>query len=128
MRVLMFWILGALLLGGAFVYFRERAEPLTAPPQAAPPVPTESVVELVVQKRRLVSGPAVIQVKDGTPIVLKITTDADDEFHLHGYDRELRLRAGQTAVLKFVADRSGRFEYELHHAHRTLGVLEVTPR
>ena len=35
--------------------------------------------------------------------------------------------AGQPATLELLADRSGRFEYELHGKHAVIGVLEVFP-
>lgn len=98
---------------------------------AAPPAPTGPVpqtFELVVKDKKLVSGPQVISVAQDTPVTLRITVDHHDELHLHGYDLTLKLPTAQAAELSFVADRSGRFEYELHHSHVDLGVLEVQPR
>ena len=37
------------------------------------------------------------------------------------------LQAGEPATLGFVADKTGRFELELHQAHQTLAALEVHP-
>jgi hypothetical protein len=108
--------------------------PVAATPSAsaAPtqPVPADNatLVELKVQQGRLVSGPEVVKMTEGDKLTLRITSDTDDEMHLHGYNLHLDLTAGQTGELALTANRSGRFEYELHHAHRTLGALEVYPR
>ena len=105
--------------------------PTAAPAVSAPPVPAAPPVqsfELEVRDGRLLRGPAVLTVAQGSEVVLKITSDRKDELHLHGYDLTLALAVGTPAELRFTADRSGRFEYELHHAHLDLGALEVYPR
>ena len=103
------------------------ADPVAAVP-AAPAAPAPQTFELVVKDKKLVSGPQVISVTQGTPVTLRITVDHHDELHLHGYDLTLKLPTAQAAELSFVADQSGRFEYELHHSHVDLGALEVQPR
>lgn len=100
--------------------------PVAEPPAATGPAP--QVFELVVKDKKLVSGPQVLSVPQDTPVTLRITVDHHDELHLHGYDLTLKLPTAQATALSFVADRSGRFEYELHHSHVDLGVLEVQPR
>lgn len=96
------------------------------PPQPTGPAP--QTIELVVKDKKLVTGPQVISVAQDTSVTLRITVDRHDELHLHGYDLTLKLPTAEAAELRFVADRSGRFEYELHHSHVDLGVLEVQPR
>ena len=100
------------------------------PATTAQPAPADNgkVVELKVQHGRLVSGPELIKLTEGDKITLRVTSDTDDEMHLHGYNLHLNLTAGQTGQLSLTANRSGRFEYELHHAHAALGVIEVYPR
>jgi hypothetical protein len=90
--------------------------------------PGDGVFELVVRNGRLVSGPALIQVHEGQRVILRITSDATDELHLHGYDLHARIRPQETASLEFSANRTGRFGLELHKAHTELGALEVYPR
>lgn len=122
------------LLAGLFLWLRpEPAAPLAAPagkaasalPAAAP---AAQVFDLKIKDGKLLSGPERIEVQQGDTLTLRITSDHADELHLHGYDLTLPLPAGQAAELHLVADRSGRFEYELHHAHQGLGALEVLPR
>lgn len=110
-----------------------RAAPAAAPAAsgvaAATPAPLPvQVFELTVAGGRLVSGPALMQVHEGDPVVIRVRSDGNDELHLHGYDLERKLKAGETASLQFDARRSGHFGLELHQAHVELGALEVYPR
>jgi FtsP/CotA-like multicopper oxidase with cupredoxin domain len=95
---------------------------------ASLPAEGDTSVEIKVHHGRLVAGPAVIKLKQGDRVTLRVTSDSNDELHVHGYDLHLNLIAGQQAQLSFTADHSGRFEYELHHAHTDLGAFEVYPR
>jgi hypothetical protein len=125
------------LLGGLFIGLK----PIEAPSPAASTsesaaasknsesaAPALPIFELHVRDGRLVSGPQVIRLRQGDEILLRITSDTSDEFHLHGYNRELQLKAGEPATLQIHADLAGRFGYELHHMPTELGALEVLPR
>ena len=70
------------------------------------------------------------RVHRGDEVVLRLTTDAAVEVHLHGYDATVRTRPGEPADLRFVAFATGRFAVEAHTAagHRRLGYVEVHPR
>lgn len=155
MRQLVFLLLAGLIMAGLFVFFSPEAPPAveltqslpaapapapaatSAPAQAAPaqapaatPEPTPAIkrFRLEVGEQGLISGPAVIRVRQGDKIEIELVSDIDDELHLHGYDRHLHLAAGKTAVLKLTAELSGRFDYELHKRHLELGALEVLPQ
>ncbi|MES2491217.1 MAG: hypothetical protein V4607_15625 [Pseudomonadota bacterium] len=95
---------------------------------AVPELPKPKLFEIVVSKGQRVSGPASIQVQEGDDVELQITSDHADDLHMHGYDLHLKLQAGVPAKLAFKAEHSGRFDYELHHAHLELGTLEVMPK
>lgn len=142
-RGALFLAIGAALLGALFVAFKPKPEapaavapaaapsaaPAAAAPVAAAPVaPAPKVFELTVKGGKLASGPEALAVREGDEVILRITSDRADQLHLHGYDLELSLKAGEAAELRFTAARSGRFEYELHKAHADLGALEVQPK
>ncbi len=143
-NALLFLGLAIAVLVGLFYGLREQPEavpPAAVPAQvAAAEVPAAAEqpataepakpksFELVVSKGKLVSGPAVIQVREGDDVQLLITSDQADELHMHGYDLHLSLKPNVPATLSFKAEHSGRFDYELHHAHAELGTLEVQPR
>lgn len=62
------------------------------------------------------SGSAVAyQATLGSKVQFKILNpDADDEFHLHGYDLTTTATAGQEAMIEFTADQLGSFDLESH--------------
>ncbi len=139
-NALLFAALAVAVLVGLF-YALRGTQPSQAPAQAAvaaaPAAAVQPVTvavsrpqlfEIVVSKGKLVSGPAVIQVHEGDDVQLQITSDQADELHVHGYDLRLSLKPNVAAGLAFRAEHSGRFDYELHHAHVELGTLEVQPK
>lgn len=132
----LFLVVGGAALAWLFVTLR----PAPPPAASAPDVPAAAatspatlsasaprVVELQVKDGRLLSGPGLIKAMQGDEVVLRVTSDRADDLHLHGYDLALHLQPGVAGELRFVATRSGRFEYELHQAHAEIGVLEVHP-
>ncbi|MFC5183542.1 hypothetical protein [Actinomadura harenae] len=54
-----------------------------------------------------------------------MTSDVADEFHLHGYDRELALVPGRPGTVRLVASVPGVFEAELHHSGARVFELQV---
>jgi hypothetical protein len=96
-------------------------------PAASNPALGKDVFDLVVKDGRLVSGQSVIQIHRGEHVVLRISSNATDELHLHGYDLYAQITPQQPAVLEFNANRTGRFTLELHKANTELGALEVYP-
>lgn len=64
---------------------------------------------------------------EGQNLVFKVTSDTADELHIHGYDQSLELQPNEAAELEFKADKTGRFEVELHKADLQLTALEVQP-
>ena len=135
---LIFLGLGAVLAASTLLLLQSQVE-VTAPaatPAAVPaavekpltaPAQIRSFEYEVAQGRRL-SGPEVIQVRQGDELSLKVSVDQADELHLHGYDLHAQLRPGEPALLHFRAEHSGRFEFELHRSGLQLGVLEVLPQ
>ncbi|WP_029431498.1 hypothetical protein [Blastococcus sp. URHD0036] len=61
----------------------------------------------------------------GEQVMLTVTSDTADAFHLHGYDLEAELVPGEPATLTFPADIPGVFEGELHEAGTVLLSLQV---
>ena len=87
-----------------------------------------TVVDIVVRRGRRISGPSVIKVKQGDNVTLRITNDAVDELHLHGYNLQVPVMPETPAVLQFTARLSGRFTFELHKTELELGAVEVYPK
>ncbi|MEQ7128878.1 hypothetical protein ABN034_30670 [Actinopolymorpha sp. B11F2] len=68
-----------------------------------------------------------VEVADGTPIEITVTSDVADRLHVHGYDEEVAVEPDKPGTLEFVADEAGRFEIELHDADRLVYQLVVLP-
>ena len=54
-----------------------------------------------------------------------LNPDADDEFHLHGYELTATATAGQEAIIEFTADKLGSFDLESHIANDWILTLVV---
>ena len=51
----------------------------------------------------------------GSKVQIKLLNpDADDEFHLHGYELSAKATAGQETIIEFTADKLGSFDLESH--------------
>ena len=109
------------------------ATPSSSPPTStsnAPMTPSETAfagTEIVVAvKNGKVSPPTHrVKVAVGTAIRLLVTSDTADEVHVHGYDIEKALPAGQQVTVDFTADQNGIFEIETHEGGLQLAQLEV---
>jgi hypothetical protein len=64
----------------------------------------------------------------GDRIRLRITADAPDEVHVHGFDVEKPVGPGKPARFDLKADIEGRFEVELHGTDTLIATLEVRPK
>jgi hypothetical protein len=71
------------------------------------------------------SGSAV-KVKAGQSVLITAVSDAEEELHIHGYDKELELAAGKPASVKFTADMKGTFEIETHKSGKLVAKLVVS--
>ncbi len=57
-----------------------------------------------------------LRVDHNDEVVLRITSDSEGSFHLHGYNLEAPLIPGETAALAFTANATGKFDFEMHAA------------
>ena len=62
----------------------------------------------------------------GQTVVLRLLSDTDQEYHVHGYDIETQAAAGVEATIEFTADQAGDFEVESHTTDSVLGTLRVS--
>jgi hypothetical protein len=82
-------------------------------------------LEVRVEGGRVSGDTGRVPVASGTHVVLTITSDTADEFHVHGYDLEGELEPGKPATVEFDATIPGVFEVELHEAGTVLLSLQV---
>jgi len=80
-------------------------------------VPAETkAVRIQIRGGEVVGGAADVKVKKGDAVQIVVSSDVADELHLHGYDIEKEVAAGESVDFKFTADVEGIFEMESHEA------------
>lgn len=87
-------------------------------PETGTPPTLSTNIEIDVEEDAPVEASAVV----GSPTRIRIVSDEEREFHLHGYDIEL---TGDDVVFEFVADKLGVFELEDHHTGDLILTFEV---
>ncbi|AQT76423.1 hypothetical protein [Streptomyces sp. fd1-xmd] len=97
------------------------------PPQSPPPGQEQAdrTVSITVRDGKVSPAPARTELRRGERVALRVTSDRADTLHVHGYDKELALPAGQEATLILTADRTGLFEVETHESGLVLTQLLV---
>ena len=116
------------------------AEPETSPETTDPPPETEDEVDepadeaggeagtvllLEIVDGELAGGPRQEAAPLGEEVTIRVSGDASDHVHIHGYDLFIDLAAGEEE-LTFTADIPGVFEIELEEAGVLLVRLEVS--
>lgn len=99
-----------------------------SPSSAASAVPTEPApiaVEVTLTGGKAEPNGQRVELVRGQHLVLTITSDRDDEVHVHGFDLEIPVRSGASVTRDILMDRVGRFEVESHEPVLTLLVLTV---
>ena len=65
--------------------------------------------------------------RQGSEVVLTVTSEVADEVHVHGYDLMADVAPGAPATIRFTANAPGRFEIELENTGVQIAELEVRP-
>ncbi len=87
-------------------------------PESGTPPTLSTNIEIDVEADAPVVASAVV----GSPTRIRIVSEEEREFHLHGYDIEL---TGDDVVFDFVADKLGVFELEDHETGEVILTFEV---
>ncbi|WP_432198398.1 hypothetical protein [Streptomyces sp. bgisy027] len=91
----------------------------------AQPPKADRTLEITVSDGKVNPAPGRVELRRGQSIALRVTSDTDDELHIHGVDRSAPLRAGRTTTLHVVVDRTGLFEVETHRSQLVLTQIAV---
>lgn len=73
-----------------------------------------SKIEISVDKVGDSLQPNDIKVKHKQDVTIRIKSDTDGTFHIHGYNLEKELKAGENSEISLVADATGRFPIAFH--------------
>jgi hypothetical protein len=97
----------------------------TAPPEATPSAGL-LVVEVSLKEGKATPNGDRLTATKGMILRLEITSDHDDEVHVHGYDVEIPVTAGATVKKEITLNQVGRFEIESHEPALTIVQLVVS--
>jgi plastocyanin len=86
-----------------------------------------AVTRIEVRNDKPVGGIHKITVKKGDTVRLVVTSDADHEIHLHGYNILKDTSPGKPAEFRFKADIEGVFEAEIEDKKEQIAKLTVNP-
>jgi FtsP/CotA-like multicopper oxidase with cupredoxin domain len=85
--------------------------------ETQPEEPAEPPVTRISVKGGVIAGDVKsIEVAKGDTVRIVVSSDVEDEIHLHGYDIEKEAAPGKPARFEFKADVEGAFELESHVA------------
>ncbi|NIK62045.1 cupredoxin domain-containing protein [Kribbella shirazensis] len=100
----------------------------SAPSNTADPSGEQAdvTVDVTVANGKVNPSGATIKVKSGQTVLVKAVSDAADQLHIHGYDKELALTPGKPASVKFTANMKGTFEIETHESGKLVAKLVVS--
>ena len=95
-------------------------------PATAPSTPAEPrAVSITMADGSVTPSGERVDLALGQTLVLTITSDHDDQVHVHGFDTTIDVPAGTTVVTDIVADRVGRYEVESHEPAMIILVLQI---
>jgi hypothetical protein len=94
---------------------------------SSPATEAQQAVEIsvAVTDGKVEPKPHRVEVAKDSQVRLIVTSDVDDELHVHGYEVEAELEAGRPTTVELVADQTGIFEVETHESELELLQLEV---
>ena len=109
----------------------DSATDTTMPSAATPTNPTDSKMAAPTEVSVIVgtdsSPDRIEEVALGANVQVMLSNpQADDEFHLHGYDLSPgETKMGEASIISFTADKAGDFEIESHVTEDVLVIIRV---
>lgn len=83
-------------------------------------------IDVTVANGKVNPSGTTIKVKAGQTVLIKAVSDAPEELHIHGYDKEIALTPGKPGSVKFTANMKGTFEIETHESGKLVAKLAVS--
>ena len=91
--------------------------PAPAPAETPTPTPSKAVTrgEVTLADGKAEPNGDKIQLAVGDTVEFVVTSDHNDELHIHGMDHAIPVKKGKTVVERVTVETTGRFEVESHH-------------
>ena len=87
-----------------------------------------TTVDIVIKDGKVTPQGKRVKVKAGDPVTLNVTSDADEEIHVHSDpEHEYEVKAGDSLDETFTIDTPGQVAVEAHHLDVTILQLVVEP-
>lgn len=96
------------------------ASPTAPPTPLSTPAFDGTVVTVSLADGEVETESKRVKVDQGSEVRLIMTSDEDNEIHIHGVDEYVDLTAGDTVTHDFTAEAPGTYEVELHEGDRQL--------
>ncbi|WP_332663395.1 hypothetical protein [Aeromicrobium sp.] len=120
--------IAAALLAGALVLAGCGASGEAADETDGGPKATGTQVDIVIKDGKATPQGKRVEVTAGTPVTLRITSDADEEIHVHSEpEHEFEVGPGHVLDETFTIDTPGQVAVEAHHLGVTIVQLVVEP-
>ncbi len=88
--------------------------------------PTGRTLAVTVRGKTVTPAPSTVDLEVGEKLALTVTDDQDNVLHIHGFDIEQNLVAGQPLTVTLIGKRPGTYEVETHDPE--LRLLKIAVR
>lgn len=112
-------------LGGWFLISNQSAPAPTQNSQQVVSEPNTTTHSLSLVARKLT--PDTVTVTQGEQVTITVTSDEAGEFHISGYEIENDMEKGKELTFSFMADKAGRYNFELHPAAEAPSAFRFIP-
>ncbi|EWT00824.1 hypothetical protein N865_13395 [Intrasporangium oryzae NRRL B-24470] len=82
-------------------------------------------LEVTISGTTVTPAPAQVELGIGQTLELVVTSDHDDELHVHGFEVEAPLKAGTPTTVRLTGTTAGLYEVETHDPALTLLTVAV---
>jgi uncharacterized cupredoxin-like copper-binding protein len=82
-------------------------------------------LRVTVKGKDVTPAPGDFELRAGQTLHLTVTSDHDDELHVHGFEKEVSLSAGRPTTLDLVTSQPGSYVVETHHPELRLLTIQV---
>ena len=96
--------------------------PTSSASKEIPETGTPSTESVAIEVDADAGVPEVASVALGSPVVIQVFSETEQDFHLHGFDIDLM---GDDVTFDFIADKLGDFELESHESGEILLTISV---
>jgi plastocyanin len=93
---------------------------------ASSPAPQGRTIRITITGKKVSPAPTTVDLAVGEKLTLVVTSDHDDELHLHGFEVEDKLTAGAATTVTVTGRDPGVYEVETHEP--SLRLLKIAVR